>query len=660
MNTPLVDFTTIKSASYHPRHMTKDPNHPLISEETVLSSFSEADRGLLQACEIGEIESARGWLSLGANPNVRIPYNPQHEGHYSGYCPLTFALNHQAVELTQLLLSQGAWPQGYAPSDFLSHQPPEDLPFHHPASILLQKQFSGGQSFIQQILPHFWQAFKTGSTVDTHTLNFFKILGFDANSLGRLGMEYFAKHQCKIDSRDQRGLSILDEAAKAKTTDSLKFLLFEMRMDPNSLSPEGYSAATHAIVHQRMNCLELLIQAGADLQVRCAKGGSLIDYAKANIHPILARKVENAVHAQASSKQLIALKKEQGELVNAMDEATFFSAPYPTSSRVPLFTTVSVASSLNLEPLLEPLDEAIKPRAVMAPLLIKNDSHLDAQLLRACRDGDADRVKELLAEGASPYASDLLGVSALLQAIEVDRLDILKLLLNAGAKAETPKDCLFFPHVLSSFDRGMTLCMEREPTRYAISRNRLGIAQYLVDHYPDSVLEHPEEYSALMRAKTPEAVDICLSSTSTTPLRALLMNYSSRSSFLSLINDPTSQDLIGHKTKHLLQMAPSFHDAGIDGQILHIMAEAGAVELAFNWASRLAQEGVDFNAPSAYGPSILAYARQQQWDEGIKRLTAIDEAFLEQKSLSALLMPPHNNSIDSPSLSNPVVTKRRL
>jgi hypothetical protein len=62
-----------------------------------------------------------------------------------------------------------------------------------------------------------------------------------------------------------------------------------------------------------------------------------------------------------------------------------------------------------------------------------------SQLQRAAIDGDALAVRRLLALGASVNAASGAGVTALACACSYGRVDIARLLLEAGAKNETPR-----------------------------------------------------------------------------------------------------------------------------------------------------------------------------------------------------------------------------
>ena len=61
------------------------------------------------------------------------------------------------------------------------------------------------------------------------------------------------------------------------------------------------------------------------------------------------------------------------------------------------------------------------------------DNDRKTPLIRAVEDGDADRVKTLIAAGADVNAKDSDGKTALIRAIEADNADGVKALIAAGA-----------------------------------------------------------------------------------------------------------------------------------------------------------------------------------------------------------------------------------
>ena len=63
----------------------------------------------------------------------------------------------------------------------------------------------------------------------------------------------------------------------------------------------------------------------------------------------------------------------------------------------------------------------------------------DAKLFRLIREGETARVREALKGGADPEARELFGATPMLTAVENRRLDVIRLLVDAGADPDTPR-----------------------------------------------------------------------------------------------------------------------------------------------------------------------------------------------------------------------------
>ena len=72
---------------------------------------------------------------------------------------------------------------------------------------------------------------------------------------------------------------------------------------------------------------------------------------------------------------------------------------------------------------------------------------LTTELHRAVEQGDTEKISRLLAEGVDANATDLYGRTALLLAVQLDRLDLVKLLFprseanKPDTKGLTPLGC---------------------------------------------------------------------------------------------------------------------------------------------------------------------------------------------------------------------------
>ena len=75
-----------------------------------------------------------------------------------------------------------------------------------------------------------------------------------------------------------------------------------------------------------------------------------------------------------------------------------------------------------------------------APALAQSESNpsVNAQLLVAARNTDTDAVKKSLERGAAPNSRNRLGKTSLYISIEKNRIDIAKILIDAGADVNLP------------------------------------------------------------------------------------------------------------------------------------------------------------------------------------------------------------------------------
>ena len=66
-------------------------------------------------------------------------------------------------------------------------------------------------------------------------------------------------------------------------------------------------------------------------------------------------------------------------------------------------------------------------------------SDRDAELFRLIRGGETDRIRKALEGGADPEARERLGGTPMLSAVANRRLDVIRLLAEAGADPDTPR-----------------------------------------------------------------------------------------------------------------------------------------------------------------------------------------------------------------------------
>lgn len=66
-------------------------------------------------------------------------------------------------------------------------------------------------------------------------------------------------------------------------------------------------------------------------------------------------------------------------------------------------------------------------------------SRRDAELFRLIRAGETARIREALEGGADPEAREWFGATPMISAVENRRLDVIRLLVEAGAGPDTPR-----------------------------------------------------------------------------------------------------------------------------------------------------------------------------------------------------------------------------
>ena len=79
------------------------------------------------------------------------------------------------------------------------------------------------------------------------------------------------------------------------------------------------------------------------------------------------------------------------------------------------------------------------------------DPSPEGQLVAAARDGNADRIRELLAQGVSPDARNVDGRGALQRAAQRGRLEAVRVLLEAGGGLDAPDEHGMTPLMTAAF-----------------------------------------------------------------------------------------------------------------------------------------------------------------------------------------------------------------
>lgn len=80
------------------------------------------------------------------------------------------------------------------------------------------------------------------------------------------------------------------------------------------------------------------------------------------------------------------------------------------------------------------------------------DANNTTMLMRVSRDGDLEKVEEALKRGANPNDKDVFGQTALTQAVMMNRTDVVKRLIEAGAALDVQRNDGYTPLMLAVVD----------------------------------------------------------------------------------------------------------------------------------------------------------------------------------------------------------------
>ncbi|MEB3103039.1 ankyrin repeat domain-containing protein [Ferviditalea candida] len=80
------------------------------------------------------------------------------------------------------------------------------------------------------------------------------------------------------------------------------------------------------------------------------------------------------------------------------------------------------------------------------------DANKTTMLMRVSRDGDLEKVEEALQRGANPNDKDVFGQTALTQAVMMNRTDVVKKLIEAGAALDLQRNDGYTPLMLATID----------------------------------------------------------------------------------------------------------------------------------------------------------------------------------------------------------------
>ncbi|MHC4538871.1 MAG: ankyrin repeat domain-containing protein [Planctomycetota bacterium] len=199
----------------------------------------------------------------------------------------------------------------------------------------------------------------------------------------------FIKAGMDIDTKDEKGRTPLLRAIMGKHIDAVEFLI-NNGADVNTRDEQGYVPLVHALWTLDSDIVKLLLEKGVDVQANDTSGYTPLHWA-----------------VMIGSKELTELILDAGGDVNAKSRTGE-----------------------------TPLDLAKQGGPEIVELLRKHGAkEYDRELLQAAADGDAEKVKLLLSEGADLNVRDWRG-TALHVAAQNNRTLVANLLLTAGGNVD--------------------------------------------------------------------------------------------------------------------------------------------------------------------------------------------------------------------------------
>lgn len=135
-------------------------------------------------------------------------------------------------------------------------------------------------------------------------------------------------------------------------------------------------------------------------------------------------------------------------------------------------------------------------------------------LLTAIAEGDAARLQATLDRGESPHAIDVEGVPAILHASDTGRIDLVRPLLDAGARLDATDSIGWTPLMAAVANHSAELvgfllkhgananhvAREDTPLTLAASEGELALLTLLLNHGADPRLRRPDGWTPLMLA----------------------------------------------------------------------------------------------------------------------------------------------------------------
>lgn len=133
-------------------------------------------------------------------------------------------------------------------------------------------------------------------------------------------------------------------------------------------------------------------------------------------------------------------------------------------------------------------------------------------VLTAIAEGDPTALHDALTGGESPHATDAEGVPAILHASDTGRVDLVRPLLDAGARLDSTDSIGWTPLMAAVHQNAVDLVQfllthgananhvgrEDTPLTIAVTESALAVVRLLLDHGADATLRRPDGWTPLM------------------------------------------------------------------------------------------------------------------------------------------------------------------
>jgi uncharacterized protein len=310
----------------------------------------------------------------------------------------------------------------------------------------------------------------------------------------------FLQSGADVSSADAFGTTALHLAAVAGRADSCELLLARADSSIHAKNENGWTALMHAAARGCLDVVQMLLQYGADVNVRDAKDRPLFAACKCNDADVAACLIEagadvNAVDSDAECALLAAVQSNSSALVRLLLDSGADIKATGLAGHNALFRAVTFGHVPMMEILVRrglKLTAVDSTGSTLLMLAVSGGQKLVAEWLLERRaavnavneegytalhvvninrfDADAAVIKLLLAHGADVHVRAKLGSTALNAAAHVGYCPCVKVLLAAGADVNSG-DC----NSLTSL-------------QMAVTENHSAVAQLLLEHGATSAL----------------------------------------------------------------------------------------------------------------------------------------------------------------------------